>query len=108
VFILEAHKPVCRAIISEPVKVEQVHNDNFQSSNDNFQSMNPMIAVRPKSLPIINNVIPVSSDFSFGLGSTGLTPIVSESGPNPFLSCTASSDFLSPSVLLSSPSAMLV
>jgi hypothetical protein len=100
VFILEAHKPVCRAVVSEPVKVEQTQNDNFQS-------MHSIMAVRPKSLPIANNVVPVTSDFSFGLGSTGVTPIVSESGPNPFLSCTVT-DFMSPSVLLSSPSPLFV
>jgi hypothetical protein len=99
-FVLEAHRPVCRGDTCEPVKVENVMNENMHS-------MSSMAAVRPTSLPLANNMVPIqTSDFSFDLGSTGVTPIVSASGLNLFLG--PGSDFMSPTALLASPSSLTV
>jgi hypothetical protein len=102
-FVLEAHRPVCRGDACEPVKMENVFSDNMHS----MTSMASMAAVRPTSLPLASNMIPITtSDFSFDIGSTGVTPIVSASGLNLFLGPGA--DFMSPTALLASPSSLTV
>lgn len=100
-FVLEAHRPSCCGDIPE-IKPEHI------AVNPVNQASAVASAVRPSTLPISNKMVPTTLDsaaFSFDLGSTGFTPVVSSSGMGIFLG--SSSDFASPTTLLLSPSTLL-
>jgi cell division protein FtsB len=122
-FVLEAHRPSCRADVPEIVKMEPQHSAAATATASRIayqQHATAATAVRPSTLPIAHklaptngaNAAPTAADLaaagslSFNFDTTGFTPVVSSSGMGLFLG--TGSDFASPTtLLLLSPSALI-
>jgi hypothetical protein len=120
-FVLEAHRPSCRADVPEIVKMEPQCAATAATSRTAYQQQaTAATAVRPSTLPIAHKLtptnaasaMPTAADFaaagplSFNFDTTGFTPVVSSSGMGIFLG--TGSDFVSPTtLLLLSPSALI-
>jgi hypothetical protein len=122
-FVLEAHRPSCRADVPEIVKMEPQRAAAATATASRIayqQQATAATAVRPSTLPIAHklaptnaaNAAPTAADLaaagplSFNFDTTGFTPVVSSSGMGIFLG--TGSDFVSPTtLLLLSPSALI-
>jgi hypothetical protein len=120
-FVLDAHRPSCRADVPEIVKMEPQRAATATAPSMAYQQQAAAgIAVRPSSLPITHKLTPTTTNaaataltstaaagpLSFNFDTTGFTPVVSSSGMGIFLG--TGTDFVSPTtLLLLSPSALL-